>query len=70
MTDIFVSVCLVHNYTIYCKRDYFCWGKISRKILARHFTWGNFHNTTPISFIKAYGINFCVGVIFSKKTKA
>ena len=31
---------------------------------------GNFHNTTPISFIKAYGFYFHVGVIFAKKTKA
>ena len=38
--------------------------------LARHFTGGNFHDTTPISFIKAYGFYFRVGVIFSKKTKA
>ena len=30
----------------------------------------NFHNTTPISFIKAYGFYFHVGVIFAKKTKA
>ena len=30
---------------------------------------GNFHDT-PISFIKAYGFYFRVGVIFVKKTKA
>ena len=26
--------------------------------------------TTPISFIKTYGFNFRMGVIFAKKTKA
>ena len=31
---------------------------------------GNFHETTPVSFINAYGFYFCVGVIFAKKTKA
>ena len=29
-----------------------------------------FHDTTPISIIKAYGVYFCMGVIFAKKTKA
>ena len=30
---------------------------------------GYFHDTTPISFIKAYGFYFRVGVILAKKTK-
>ena len=30
----------------------------------------NFHDTTPVSFIKAYVFYFCVGVIFAMKTKA
>ena len=30
---------------------------------------GNFHDTTPISFIKAYGFYFPVGVIFATKTR-
>ena len=45
-------------------------GRNFAKMLARHFTWGNFHDVTPISFIKAYGFNFRVGVNFAKKTKA
>ena len=39
-----------------------CWQDISRE--------GNFHDTTPISFIKAYGFYFCVGVIFAKIDKS
>ena len=39
-----------------------CWQDISRR--------GNFHDTTPISFIKVYGFYFRVGVIFAKKTEA
>ena len=31
---------------------------------------GNFHDTTPISFVKAYGFYFLLGIIFAKKTKA
>ena len=38
-----------------------CWQDISRG--------GNFHDPTPISFIKAYGFYFRVVVIFAKKTK-
>ena len=36
------------------------------------FFWGggNFHDTTPFSFIKTYRFYFRVGVIFTKKTKA
>ena len=54
----------------YCKRGYFRWGKISRKCWQDISRGGNFHDTAPISFIKAYGYNFRVGVIFAKKTKA
>ena len=44
-------------------------GEISRKCWQDISHWGNFHDSTPISFIKAYGCYFCVGVIFTKKTK-
>ena len=55
----------------YCKRGYFRWGKISRKCWQDSSRGGNFHETTPISFINAYGCYFRVGVIFAKKnTKA
>ena len=62
-----------HNYygnMTYCKRGYFRWGKISRKCWQDISRGGNFHDTTPFSFIKAYGSYFRVGVIFAKKTKA
>ena len=42
-------------------------GEISRKCWQDISRGGNFHDTAPISFIKAYGFNFCVGVIFAKK---
>ena len=48
----------------------FSLGENFAKMLAWHFMWGNFHDTTPISFITAYGFYFRVGVIFAKKTKA
>ena len=54
----------------YCKRGYFRWGKISRKCWQYISRGGNFHDTTPFSFIKSYGFYFRVGVIFAKKTKA
>ena len=54
----------------YCKRGYFRGGKISRKCWQDISSGGNFHDTAPISFIKAYGFNFCVGEIFAKKAKA
>ena len=55
---------------IYCKRGYFCWGKISRKCWQDHISrGGNFHDTTPISFIKAYGFYFRVENFFAKQTK-
>ena len=55
---------------MYCKCGYFCWGEISRNCCQDISRGGNFHDTTPISFIKAYGFYFRVGVIFAKKTKA
>ena len=48
----------------------FSLGENFAKMLARHITLGNFHEITPISFIKAYGFYFHVRVIFAKKTKA
>ena len=54
----------------YCKRGYFRWGKISRKCWQNISRGGNFHDTTHISFKKAYGFYFRVGVIFAKMTKA
>ena len=54
----------------YCKRGYFRWGKISRKSCQDISRGGNFHDTTLISFIKAYGFYFRVGVIFAKTTKS
>ena len=53
----------------YCKRANFRGGKISRKCWPGISRGGNFHDTTPISFITAYGFYFRVGVIFAKKTK-
>ena len=54
----------------YCKRGYFRWGEISRKGWQDISRGGNFHDSTPISFIKACGFYFRVGVIFAKNTKA
>ena len=34
-----------------------------------HGGGGDFHDTTPIFFIKVYGFYFRVGVIFAKKAK-
>ena len=42
----------------YCKRGYFRWGKISRKCWQDISLGGNFRDTTPISFINAYGFYF------------
>ena len=63
-------ICTLYVYSYYCKRGYFCWGKISRKCWQDISRGGNFHDTAYISFIKAYGFYFRVGVIFAKKTKA
>ena len=57
-------------HVAYCKRGYFRWGKISRKCWQDISRGGNFHDITHISYIKAYGFYFRVGVIFAKKTKA
>ena len=48
----------------------FRWGKISQKYWQGISRGGNFHDTTHISFIKAYGFYFRMGVIFAKKTIA
>ena len=53
----------------YCKRGYFRWGKISRICLKDISLKGNFHDCTPISFIKAYGFYFRVGVNFREADK-
>ena len=45
-------------------------GGISRICLKDISLGGNFHDCTPISFLKAYGFYFRVGVIFAKKTKS
>ena len=50
--------------TGYCKRGYFCWGKISRKCWQDISRGGNFHDTTPITFIKVYKFYFRVGKNF------
>ena len=55
---------------IYCKGGYFRWGKISRRCSQDISRGGNFQDSTPISFIKAYGFYFSVGVILARKTKA
>ena len=48
----------------------FTGGKFRKNVGNTFHVWGNFHDTTPVSFIKAYGFYFHVGVIFAKKTKA
>ena len=58
--------CCIYHYR---KRGYFRWGKISRKRWQDISRRGNFHHTTSISFITAYGFYFRMGVIFVKKTK-
>ena len=61
----------LHIQNVYCKRGYFCWGEILQKCWQDISRGGNFHDTTPISYIKAYTFYFYVGVIFAKKiTKA
>ena len=54
----------------YCKSGYFRWGKISRKDWQDISRGGNFHDTTHISFIKAYGFYFRVGVIFREEDRS
>ena len=53
----------------YCKHVYFHWGKISQKCW-QDFMRGNFHSTTPISFIKAYGFLFLPGGNFCEDKSA
>ena len=53
----------------YFKRSYFRWGEISRKCWQDISQGGNFHETTPISFINAYGFYFRVGVISRRRKK-
>ena len=53
----------------YCKHGYFRWGEILRKCWQDISCGGNFHDNTTISFIKAYGFYFRVGVIFAKRQK-
>ena len=48
----------------------FAGGKFRENVGKTFHVWGNFRDTTHISFIKAYGFYFRVGVIFAKKTKA
>ena len=70
----FLNAYITFNYfkivLEYCQRDYFCWRKISRKCWQDISHGGNFHDTTVthISFIKACGFYFRVGVIFVMKT--
>ena len=61
--------CQLVASSIYCKRGYFRWGEISQKGWQDISRGDNFHDNSPISFIKAYGFYFRVGVIFAKKTK-
>ena len=61
--------CRLTSVIVYFKRGYFCWGTISQKCWQDISRGGNFYNTTPISFIKAYGFYFRVGVNFAKKAK-
>ena len=36
-------------------------------MFAKPFTWGNFHDISPISLIKSYGLYFSAGENFAKK---
>ena len=65
-SQVNVVMVVQDHLKIYCKRGYFRWGKCWQDISHG----GNFHDITHISFIKAYGFYFCVGVFFGKKTKA
>ena len=49
----------------YCKRGYFRLGKISRKCWQDLSRGGNFHDISPIFFIKSYGFYFPAGEIFA-----
>ena len=52
---------------LYCKCGYFRWGEISQKGCQDLSHGGNFHDTTPISLIKSYELNFCIGGNFCKE---
>ena len=45
-------------------------GKFRKNVCKTFHVGLIFHDSPPISFIKAYGLHFRVGVIFAKKTKA
>ena len=45
---------IMSNISKYCNCGYFRWRKISRKCWQDISRGGNFHNTTPISFIKVW----------------
>ena len=47
----------------------FAGGKFRENVGKTFSRGGNFHETTTISFIKAYGLYFCMGVIFANKTE-
>ena len=69
----FCPVCLFVCQSVvigYCKHGYFRWGKISRKCWQDISHRGNLHETTPISFINAYGFYFRLGVIFCEEDKS
>ena len=55
---------------LYCKRGYFRWGKISRKCWQDISRGGNFHETTPFSFINSYGFLFSRGGNFREEDKS
>ena len=59
----------VNTKNVYCKLGYFRWGKISRKCWQDLSRGGNFHDTAPISFIKAYGFFFAWGLFSRKRQK-
>ena len=54
----------------FCKRGYFHWRKISRKCWQDITLGSNFHDTIPISFIKAYGFYFSRGGNFREEDKS
>ena len=47
----------------------FSLGENFAKMLSIHFTWGNFHDTTHFSFIKAYGFYFTRGGNFGRSSQ-
>ena len=57
----------LQNKTIYCKRGYFRWGKISRKYWQDLSRGGNFHDTTHIFLIKSLWVLFSRGGNFREE---